>query len=261
MQVINSGERSVTRTMNEFQFITSRGQKETLCDIAANLLLPQELTQVAQDIVLVCKKNCADDPSISMILNVLNSDVTTLEGILHRNPGNYFTEKVLLKDEERDSLYLAFCHYIYAWTIRVDEPEKANAALRILSIIKNRGGDFLDLGYARETAELASFFTEMSTDSAQRDLISIGADSWLDSLKKSQEEFEAIYLQSLTGRADQEYPLLREARIQLANSLDGLLSYLSLRIRARDDRYISLAEKINELVRNIARKGSNILGE
>lgn len=224
--------------------------------ISSRQLLPLEMITTAQKFVLLGEQLSQLDNGISLIVKVLNADINTLEGIINRNLGNKFTEDVYLKDKLRDSVFLAFSHYIYAWTNRKDFPEKAKIAEEILEPVQNLGIEFLHSAYSRESVEMERLFKELDKEKYIAKLQKLEAADWYNSLKESQEEFKRSYDKSLSLQAQKDYPLLSEARIQLAQSIETLLNYISLRARTGKQEYKEIMEDVEEILNSVQQRFS-----
>jgi hypothetical protein len=164
-----------------------------------------------------------------------------------REAKNPFTAKLMVCDDLRDSAYLNFRNYIVSW-IHSEETDKAEAAHRLMDILGKHGWGAHNFGYKAQTASITKMVNEI-TDLNMADVQLIDATARFETLKKREEDFEAMQKSSVT-RPDDNLPTLLEVRPKLIEALRKLFNIVDYHSAENpaDTKLSGYVKALNELI-------------
>lgn len=168
------------------------------------------------------------------------------QSALERETKSPFTLLLARKDAVRDPAFMAFRTYVEAASYRAT-PGWADAANKILEVVRRHGWSAVALGYKAETAVLTNIVSEIRNKCVD-EINLIGATEWLNELDAAQQDFDAVAHQSITEAPVGE-PTIAGIRPALTNSLKSLFSMISLlQSTTPTDELAALETALNELI-------------
>jgi len=173
------------------------------------------------------------------------------QSALEREKKNPFTLLLAGKDAKRDTGFLAFRTYSEAASYRAILGW-ADAATKILDVIRRHGWTAYGFGYKAETAAITNMISEIRNKFAD-ELVLINASEWLNELEVAQNDFDTVVNQSVIAAQAGE-PTIWEVRPQLTTSLKSLFSMISLlKSNTPSDDLVALEASLNEhIVRSLS---------
>jgi hypothetical protein len=161
-----------------------------------------------------------------------------------------FTPVILDKDKARDHGFLSLREYVKSCLHDID-PVIALAAKKISIIIQTIGNDIYRHGNIDETAEMNSLISELSKPETMQLLKLIGADVRFKVMSDAQDDFEKTYNSKVTVDSTINYPLLKDSKIRVAQSLNALLTYVESNVEFNKAQFGPIEDKINTVITDI----------
>ena len=192
----------------------------------------------------------------------LKEDVDIFQLAINKRKYTEYTAKVEDADKRRDEDSIALREYVQTMQ-KSRNTEMAEAAKKVNFILENFGSGIERLPYDAESSKLNGIITELRKDSNKELISKINLEHWLDSLQKSQEEFEALVSVRIDDKtAIQEVRSASTLRADLIASLKSFFDLLNLNIRVRKtENYITLGNIIQNIIDEVAKnynKGTSI---
>jgi len=211
-----------------------------------SLFPSDELFTFAKRTLAVVEPKVEQIPGLVPFFTKTSQTFALYQSALEREKKNPFTLLLAAKDAVRDPAFMGFRTLVEAASYRAI-PGWADAANKILEIIRRHGWSAAILGYKAETAAITNIISEVRNKCAD-ELALIGATDWLNELEAAQNDFDAATHQSVTEAPTGE-PTIWEVRPVLTNALRSLFSMISLLHSATPtEELASLETALNELI-------------
>ncbi len=172
----------------------------------------EELFQLMADFKGLAEENGVSTLNIEQLFAVFVTLFERVDIAVAAIRKNAHTKAISNVDSLRDDLAYGFTMLVKAYLYRVDEAMIA-AAERLLIII-NTYGDFRRKPYNEETAIIYNFLQDIEARCAA-DVALLGAQGWIDDLRKYNREFEQLMSVRFDDKAAEEYINMREARREI----------------------------------------------
>ena len=102
-----------------------------------------------------------------------------------------------------------------------------------------------------QSALMTSLFEDLASEQAKADLNTLKLTSWLNQLKKLQDDFEALYQQRNEIEAAKDIPTKTEAKSKLTESFSELLDGLHFLAVTQQSTYVKTNIQVEEIVNRI----------
>lgn len=222
-----------------------------LHELSLVLLLPAELLTLASRLIQVCKGALMATPFIQKLLALCEQDRDEMEKVLARVRNSGYTQQLFARDEARDGAFVALRDLVKASVSRA-LPEVRQAGELISERIKKYGFSLHRLGYTQESTQLQLLIHDLDQSPATEALKTLGAESWYADLKTAQVSFEETYQHKVAVEAQEDFPLLREAKAKLGRHLQLLLDCVGLLEEINESPEIPLiVEKLNMVITDV----------
>lgn len=219
-------------------------------NLPLSLLDTMEFYTVSSRTLKILTENIPDDPYVKTLLGNLQQGVAGMEKALGRVLKSNFTSVILEKDEIRDKCFLGLREYIKSKTYSLDQ-QQASAAYQLYNVLAGNGISIYYMGYAKESARLNTLLSQYRADQYSQMLNVIGAANLFIELEKAQGEFEKTYKLKVETEAEIDFPLLKESRIGLMETIRPLLTYIGSNAVLNPQVYKPLEDKIDEVITDV----------
>jgi hypothetical protein len=153
------------------------------------------------------------------------------------------------KDRERDDSFHGLYHTTLA-AIRYHDPVVLAAAKRLLLVLGNfNHTPLVKLSYDAETAAINALLQELGKYEA--DIATVGVQNWVDSLTRTNGEFEALARQYHAEVAEKPEYNMQNARVGIEPSLRTLFGFTDgLDIIEGEGKYASAVQSLNTIIKH-----------
>jgi hypothetical protein len=183
-------------------------------------------------------------PAIYPFLDNVILKCNNYQGALERELKNPLIKLQSARDHVRSDDFVAYRDYCQSAETR-RKPGWAEAAGRLLAVIRKHGWSAQTMGYKAKTAAITKIVSETRTK-YQGDVILINADEWLRDLEMSETDFEEVIKQVASTNHE---PVVVETRPELMAALRALFQTVSLQqIAAPSAELDALTTQLNEFI-------------
>jgi hypothetical protein len=153
------------------------------------------------------------------------------------------------KDRERDDDFHGLFHTTLAAT-RHHDPAVVAAAKRLLLVLNNfNHTPLVKLSYDAETATINALVPELGKYKA--DIATVGVQNWVDGLKQTNSEFEALANQYHDAVTDKPEYNMQNARIGIEPALRTLFGFIEgLDIMEGEGKYAPAVQSLNTIIKH-----------
>ena len=189
-----------------------------------------------------------EDPLLTVPLTDVDKPLQRAKIAIASSRKKELTEEIGDADFKRDRMFVGFRKYLEAQQFKDWERPVQKAAMSLLSIVEKHGKSLHREGLTVQSALLASLFEELDSEQSKADLETIGAQEWLDRLKKFQEDFSVLIQRRDELESKKDIPTKADAKAELVQKLTVLISGLDFLTNTQATKYGEAGKLVNEVV-------------
>lgn len=212
-----------------------------------------ELKSVAKTFLALYEEFSINDEFFNEVISLIQTANENLNALLLKSVNTELNEKLSKSDHNRDAAFIAFRDYCKIFE-HYHIPKKARAARKITNLIRQYGWKMYNEGYAEENKKLNKLIAHLEDPKYAVAIESIGAEGMLSGLKTTQKEFVKLYKQEVSDVNAADYPEIREAKKEVGDYLEALISYTIIKAELHPSVYGALNEKVNALILESAKE-------
>lgn len=206
-----------------------------------------ELNSVAKTFLALYEEFSISDEFFSEVIPFIQKANENLNALLLKSVNPDLNEKLSKADHNRDAAFIAFRDYCKIFE-HYHIPKKARAARKITDLIRQYGWKMYNEGYAEENKKLNNLIDNLGKQKYPAAIETIGAEGMLSGLTKMQKEFEKLYEQEVSSANAADYPEIREAKKDVGDYLEALISYTIIKAELHPSVYGALNDRVNALI-------------
>lgn len=210
-----------------------------------------ELNSIAKTFLTLYKESSISDEFFNEVIPFLEEANQQLSTLLIKSVNTELNEKLSKADHIRDAAFIAFRDYCRVFE-NYHIPHKAKAARKITDQIRVYGWKMNKIGYSEENKSVNQLILDLEEPKYKAAIAIIGAESMFYGLKKTQKEFEMLYNQEVSDINAADYPEIREAKKNLEDYLEALVSYTCIKAELHSTKYGALYDKVLNLINETA---------
>ena len=215
--------------------------------------------QVMSNVLIYLKNENLEALKLADFSKVFEEKLKTYDDVLVLERGNILSAKLSDADKKRDNALRSLLNIIKSYTVYPDT-EKADAALKLQSVIEKYGKSIDRLPYLEESGVLVNLLGDLETTGNKALITLLHLDEWLTILKSAAAEFDRLFINRETDNSTKlsgQVKQTRQAMQELFQNLATLINAYTIVYGA--ENYTNLCSKINEAVTyardQVARRG------
>ncbi len=206
-----------------------------------------ELNSVAKTFLTLYEEFNNSDVFFSEVIPLIKEANGRLTKLLIKSVNSELNEKLSKADHIRDAAFIAFRDYCKVFE-NYHIPSKARAARKITDLIRQIGWKMYNVGYSEENRKVNHLITELQTPKYKAAITTIGAEAMISGLQKTQKAFERLYEQEVSNVNAADYPEIREAKKDVGDYLEALISYTAIKAELYPTQFGILNKELDILI-------------
>lgn len=206
-----------------------------------------ELNSVAKTFLALYEEFSISDEFFDEVIPFIIEANDRLTTLLIKSTNTDLNEKLSKADHERDAAFIALRDYCKVFE-HYHIPNKARAARKITDLIRVVGWKMYNEGYSEENRKVNLLLKELRSDKYKALVNMIDAHAMIQGLAKTQKLFEKLYEQEVFDVNAADYPEIREAKKDVGDYLEALISYTTIKADLHPAKYGELHKKADHLI-------------
>lgn len=217
-------------------------------DFPVSYLNGSELLTVGENFLPILKSiPTENDPLLQKLIPFLEQDIQRLSKVLSRN---IYGKKIDTEDALFDQSFLTFRNYLVLMSKQESQKEIADAATKIVTIIKNVDWCLNRRSFAQELAGALAITDQLSKDDFNKALQTCNAQTWYEHFVKCYNNLKTAFSSRIDDVAEEakNSPDLKDAKVQIKLHLGQAYNYIDMLSTVDSDKYGQYALKVDELI-------------